>query len=192
MPDRNDIITLPNKSLSLKSKRVRTINDQVKKLVQNMIEVSIDWENSREHEVTVGLAAVQIDVLERIVVIRDDLEQRSNQNFTALINPEIISRSGKQVYELEGCLSVAGYYGRVKRYPKIQLKALGIDGKPIRIDADGFLARLLQHEVDHINGKTYINRLDENGELYSFKDDGKLELIPQEEYGGILRKLKTN
>ena len=187
---RKDIITLPHKSLRQRSKRIKSVNDSIKNLIKDMIDVSLDWEAHREHEVTVGLAAVQINRLERVIIIRDDLEQRTNKKFTALINPEINAKSGKPIYELEGCLSVAGYYGRVKRYPKITLKALDAEGKPVRINAEGFLARLLQHEVDHINGKTYIDRLDKDGELYAMKDDGKLELVSNEEYIEALKYLK--
>lgn len=189
--NRNDIITLPHKSLRQKSKKVNSVDDKIKTLIKDMTSVSLDWEDHRDHEVTVGLAAVQINRLERVIIIREDLEERSNKSFTALINPEITDKSGKPIYELEGCLSVSGYYGRIKRYPKVSLKALAIDGKPVRITAEGFLARLLQHEVDHINGKTYIDRLDQDGELYAMKDDGKLELISKEEYDKVLQSLKS-
>jgi len=191
MPTRKDIITLPHPSLRKRSRKVSKIDNNITNLAQQMIQVGIDWEDNRDHEVTVGLAAVQINMLHRIIIIRDDLDEKANRNFTALINPEIIDKSGTPVYELEGCLSVAGYYGRIKRFPQIKLRALDIDGKPTRINADGFLARLLQHEVDHINGKTYIDRLDKNGELYSMNEDGKLEVISDEDYKSVLNKLHT-
>lgn len=154
-----------------------------------MTTIGLDWEDHHTHEVTVGLAAVQINKLEKIIIIRNDFDNKSDRTFRALINPVLLKADGKKVYELEGCLSVAGFYGRVKRYSNVRIQALDEQGSVVKISATGFLARLLQHEIDHINGKTYLDRLDENGELYRMLPSGKLELLADEEAKSILSEL---
>jgi peptide deformylase len=190
MNDRNAIITLPHPSLRKKSKKVGVITKDVQNIIDNMTTIGLDWEDHHDHEVTVGLAAVQINILEKIIIIRSDFDNKTNRDFQALINPELVKTDGTPLYELEGCLSVAGYYGRVKRYPTIRIKALSESGKPVKMTAHGFLARLLQHEIDHINGRTYLDRLDENGELYRMLENGKLELLTDEEYEAVLQELQ--
>src|SRR5690606_25929575 len=112
------------------------------KLVTDMCSAAIDWENSRPHEISAALAAVQIDVLKQVIIIRSDFEDKANNDFTALINPKIIKAEGKLVEDFEGCLSVSGIYGKVPRYEKVKIKALDIDGNEVRIKAEGFLARV--------------------------------------------------
>jgi len=186
MPTKDDIIILPHKSLRLKSAKVTSFNKSIQDIVDKMTTIGLDWEVHHNHEVTIGLAAVQINILKKIVIIRNDFDNKNDKTFSVLVNPEIIKREGKPVYELEGCLSVAGYYGRLKRYPKVTVKALDEQGQPKRITGEGLLARLLQHEIDHTNGKTYIDRLDEQGELYAMNPDGKLTLVDNEEYKKVL------
>ncbi len=169
------IITLPNPHLRQKSSRVHVVSKDVKKLVDDMTSASINWEDSRPHEISAALAAVQVDRLERIIIVRSDFEHKENREFTALINPEIVKFEGQQVADYEGCLSVNGFYGMVPRYTKIRVKALDIDGNQVRFKAEGFLARVIQHEVDHTNGLLFVDhlrgktdafyRLDEKGEL---------------------------
>lgn len=191
MMDRNDIITLPHPKLNKKSAKIDAITKNTQKLVDEMTTVSLDWEDHHTHEVTVGLAAVQIGIMERVVIIRNDFDNKEDRNFQTLINPEIIKTEGSPVYQSEGCLSVAGYYGRVKRYPKITIKALDINGKSLRVTATDFLARLLQHEIDHINGKTYVDRLDSRSELYKMTESGNLQLLDDDEFSDTLKKLKS-
>ena len=154
-----------------------------------MTTVSLDWEDHRDNEVTVGLAAVQINKLTRVVIIRNDFDNKEDRTFRTLINPEIVKTEGEPEYRPEGCLSISGYYGRVKRFPKVKVKALNEHGKAIRITAHDFLARVLQHEIDHINGKTYMHRMDEGSELYKMKDDGKLELLDSDTYEKVMQEL---
>lgn len=172
---KEDIITLPNSHLRQKSVRVRAVDDSTKKLVDDMTSASIDWEDSRPHEISAALAAVQVDKLERVVIIRSDFEDKEAREFIPLINPEIIKGEGEQIEDYEGCLSVKNVYGRVKRWDKIRVKAVNLQGEEVRFRADGFLARVIQHEVDHTNGILFIDhirdkedaffRLDEQGEL---------------------------
>ncbi len=192
MADRNNIITLPNPKLNKKSIKIDVIKKGTQNLVDKMTTVSLDWEDHHAHEVTVGLAAVQIGIMDRIVIIRNDFDNKEDKKFRALINPEIVKVEGDPVYQAEGCLSVAGYYGRVKRHPKITIKALDLDGKPVRITAVDFLARLLQHEIDHINGKTYIDRLDHHSELYEMTESGNLQLLDDEQFETALHGLKSH
>ncbi len=174
---RKDIITLPNEHLRQKSKRVGLITKDVQDLCDDMIAASIDWENSRNHEVTVGLAAVQIDKLLRVVIIREDFDDFDNKNFRILVNPEITKYEGDIYTDHEGCLSIPTVYGMVPRYRKVRIKALNAQGKEIRFKAEGFLARLLQHEVDHLNGKLFIDHIKDNPEaFYRLSSDGR-ELI---------------
>lgn len=172
---KEDIITLPNPHLRQKSHKVHVITDETRALVDDMIAASLDWEDSRPHEISAALAAVQIDKLERVVIVRSDFEDKSSPDFTALINPEIVKYEGQIVADYEGCLSVSKIYGKVPRHTKIRVKALNLDGQEIRFKADGFLARVIQHEIDHTNGivfvdyiqhdKTAFYTLDEKGEL---------------------------
>ena len=170
------IITLPNPHLRQKSTRVHVITDDVKQLVSDMTDASIDWEESRPHEISAALAAVQIDRLERVVIIRSDFDDKTNQEFIPLINPEIVKGEGPMIEDYEGCLSVNGFYGKVPRYGKIRVKALDITGNEVRIKAEGFLARVLQHEIDHTNGIVFIDHIhDKRDAFYRLNDKGELD-----------------
>jgi peptide deformylase len=163
---KDDIIALPHKSLRTKSKRVGIISDEIKQLVRDMEAATIDWEQSREHEVGVALAAVQINQLYKVVVVREDYNDKTNHNFTVLINPEITKYEGKTVEDYEGCLSIKDIYGKVPRYEKVRIKALDINGKSFRVSAEGFLARIMQHEIDHTNGVVFIDHIKDNPEAF--------------------------
>lgn len=164
--DKNNIISLPNKHLRERSKKVGVITDEVKKFVEDMKAATIDWENSREHEVGVALAAVQVDRLLRIVVIRNDFDNKSDKTFTVFINPEITKYEGKIEQDFEGCLSVPDIYGKVPRYTKVRVRAQDLDGRFFRVTAEGFLARVFQHEIDHTNGIVFIDRIADDPEAY--------------------------
>lgn len=174
---KEDIITLPNHHLRERSLRVHIVTEEVKKLIENMISAAIDWESSRPHEVSAALAAVQIDQLKKIIIVRNDFDNKSNQEFTALINPEIIKCEGEITDDYEGCLSVKDIYGLVPRYNKIRVKAVDIDGNPVRFKAEGFLARVIQHEIDHTNGIVFIDHIKNMPEAF-YKLDDKGELKP--------------
>ncbi len=175
---KDNIITLPNPHLRQKSIRVGIITDQVREIAQNMIDATLSWDVSRDHEVGVALAAVQIDSLYRIVVVRNNYEDKADQSFTAFINPEITKLEGDILEDYEGCLSVPAIYGKVKRYSKVRVKALDLNGKPFRVSAEGFLARIFQHEIDHTNGIVFIDHIkDDPDAFYRLKEDGKLEKL---------------
>jgi peptide deformylase len=176
------IITLPNPHLREKSRRVHIVTDEVKKLIQNMQEATLDWEDHRPHELGVALAAVQIDELYRVVIIRNDFDNRDNRTFFALINPEIVKLEGAISYDHEGCLSVKDIYGLVPRYSRVRIRAIDINGNEIRIKADGFLARVLQHEIDHTNGTVFIDHIkDKEDAFFKLTEDGELHKVPYEQ-----------
>ncbi|USN96407.1 MAG: peptide deformylase [Candidatus Nomurabacteria bacterium] len=175
---KEDIITLPNAHLRQKSRKVHTISDNTLELVENMTSAAIDWEDSRPHEISAALAAVQIDQLERVVIVRSDFEHKDNQEFTVLINPEIVKYEGEVTMDYEGCLSVKDIYGNVPRYSKIRVRALNAKGEPVRFKADGFLARVIQHEIDHTNGIVFIDHIRDNKEaFYELDEKGELQPI---------------
>lgn len=174
---KEDIITLPHPHLRQKSARVHVITDDTKQLIDDMVSASLDWEDSRPHEISAALAAVQIDHLDRVVIIRKDFDDKDTREFTALINPEIVKFEGEKVTDFEGCLSVNGVYGRVPRWTRIRVKARDQDGHEVRFKAEGFLARVIQHEIDHTNGLLFIDHIrDQQDSFYTLDDKG--ELVP--------------
>ncbi|HJM75139.1 MAG TPA: peptide deformylase [Dehalococcoidia bacterium] len=143
------------------TKRIRKIDDAIRRLVDDMIESMVAAEG-------VGLAAPQIGVGLRVVV----LGMPDDEPF-ALINPTIARRAGERRLDAEGCLSVPGYRGAITRSERVTVKALDIDGKPIRIKAtNDLLAQALEHEVDHVNGVLYVDRLDSPDDLIKLDEQG--------------------
>jgi peptide deformylase len=191
MSDKDYIITLPNPHLREKSRRVAVITDEVREAIQKMKDATLDWEASREHEVGVALAAVQIDQPYRIIVVRDNFDDKKDHSFSVFINPEIVKLEGEIEEDYEGCLSVKDVYGRIPRNNKIRLRALNEDGQEIRVKAEGFLARVIQHEVDHLNGTLFVDHIEDNPEaFYKITEDGKLEKLPYEQVqaAGVFRQ----
>jgi len=174
---KDDIITLPNEHLRQKSEKVREIDEATLTLIKEMTDAALDWEMSRPYEISAALAAVQIDALTRIVIVRSDFEDKENNHFTALINPEIVKYEGTLVEDYEGCLSVKDIYGKVPRYTKIRVRALNVEGQEVRFKADGFLARVIQHEIDHTNGIVFIDHIKESEKAF-YRLDAKGELEP--------------
>lgn len=174
---KEDIITLPNSHLRQKSQKISVITEDIKKLVKDMTDAALDWEDSRPHEISAALAAVQIDRMERVVIIRSDFDHKETRDFTVLINPEIVKYEGTVESDYEGCLSVKSIYGRVPRYTKIRVKALDLSGNAIRFKASGFLARVIQHEIDHTNGIVFIDHIRETADAFYTLDE-KGELLP--------------
>lgn len=175
---KNNLITLPNPHLRERSKKVGFISDDIKKLIAEMEAATLDWEASREHEVGVALAAVQIDQLYRIVVVRNNFDDKSDKGFKVLINPEITKYEGELQDDYEGCLSVRNVYGKVPRYSRVRMKALDETGHEFRVTAEGFLARVLQHEIDHTNGIVFVDHIkDDTNAFYVLTEDGKLEKL---------------
>lgn len=180
---KESIITLPNAHLRQKSQRVFIVDEATHQLVDDMVSASIDWEQSRPHEISAALAAVQVDRLERVVIVRNSFDDKSDNSFTALINPEIVKYEGEIVADYEGCLSVSDIYGKVLRHSKVRVKALDTTGNEVRFKAEGFLARVIQHEIDHTNGIVFIDHIrDEVNGFYKLDKDGELEPLDYNTY----------
>lgn len=143
-----NILTLPDKRLKTIAQNVTEFDQSLEDFVENMLETMYEAPG-------IGLAATQVDVHKKIVVI--DISEDKNEPLR-LINPEITEKDGIQVYE-EGCLSVPGIYAKVKRANQIKLKAQDIKGKNIEMEADGLLAVCIQHELDHLQGIVFLDHL---------------------------------
>lgn len=146
------IRVVPDPILRQKSKRVRFIDGSVRKLIGDMLE-------TMHAAPGVGLAAPQVGIPLRVIVIG-----LPEQEDIALINPEIVRRSGERLIN-ERCLSVPGYVGEIKRAESVTAKGRDRDGKEIRIKAEELLAQALEHEIDHLNGVLYIDRLESMDKL---------------------------
>jgi len=149
----------PDLILRQKSKRVRAIDGSIKKLIGDMIE-TLHAAPGR-----VGLAAPQVGVSLRVIVIGIPEEED-----IALVNPEIVRRKGERMVT-EGCLSMPGYFGVVKRSESVRVKARDVNGKKIKIKASELLAQTLEHEIDHLNGVLFIERLESPDKLYKIEPE---------------------
>ena len=149
--------TLPDPVLRQKARRVTRFDDALQKLIDDMID-TMRAANG------VGLAANQVGVLQRVVVI----EIPEEEVVRVLINPEITRREGERVVD-EGCLSIPGYRGELTRSLKVRARALDRDGNTVRIRAEGLLAQALEHETDHINGTLYIDHLESSDKLWKLE-----------------------
>ena len=175
---RDMLITLPNPHLRQQSKRVGAITKDIHKIITDMEATVIDWEDSREHEVGVALASVQIDKLFKIIIVRNDYDNKEDRTFKVFINPSITKHEGEPVEDFEGCLSIQDIYGKVPRYPKIHVKAIDINGKPFKLSAEGFLARVLQHEIDHTKGIVFIEHIKNiSNAFFKLNLEGNLEQL---------------
>lgn len=179
---KEDIITLPNPHLRQKSTKAYP-DDTTTKLIDDMTSAALDWEDSRPHEISAALAAVQIDRLERVVIVRSDFEDKSNREFTALINPYIAKYEGDVVSDYEGCLSIKNVYGKVPRHTKIRVRGLDHMGREISFKAEGFLARVIQHEIDHTNGVVFIDHIkDDATAFFTLDEAGELQPLDYDEH----------
>ena len=143
------VLCYPDLRLHKVAKLVAQVDARIQKIVADMAETMYDAPG-------VGLAATQVDIHERIVVI--DVSDDQNE-LMVFINPEIIWASPEKKSWREGCLSVPDYYDEVERPSEIRVKALDIEGKEFELDADGLLAVCLQHELDHLQGKVFVEYL---------------------------------
>jgi peptide deformylase len=144
------ILEFPDPRLRTRAQPVEQVDGALRKLIDDMFETMYAAPG-------IGLAATQVNVHKRVLVI--DISESRNERL-ALINPEILSREGVEETE-EGCLSVPGVYDKVKRADRIRVRALNREGKQIEFDADGLLAVCIQHEIDHLDGKLFVDYLSE-------------------------------
>lgn len=155
-----DIVTFPDPFLRLKAKPVKKFDKELQSLIDSMFE-------TMRNEPGVGLAAPQIGESLQLVVIEyaeepeDEDEPAPKPKRYVLVNPEIVERSEEMVEAMEGCLSIPGLIGQVERHEAITVKALTRHGKPQKVKADGWMARIIQHELDHLDGVLYTDRASE-------------------------------
>jgi peptide deformylase len=147
------LTTIGDAVLHQKAKRVRKIDGSIQKLIDDMIDTMHDIGGAA------GLAAPQVGVPLQVIVV-----EMPDEEPVAIINPEIVKSVGEHEVG-EGCLSLPGYKGTLKRFEKVTVKGRDRHGKEIRIKADGLLAHALQHEIDHINGVVYVDRLESTDDL---------------------------
>lgn len=142
------ILHYPDPRLRRKALAVETVDDEIRAIIDDMAETMYDAPG-------IGLAAPQIDVSKRILII--DISETRN-DLCVFINPELLNQVGEQTLE-EGCLSVPGVYDEVTRAEKITARALDREGKPFELAVDGLLAACVQHEIDHLDGKLFVDYL---------------------------------
>lgn len=172
-----NIIVTPDPRLRQKSTKVKYDDEEVRKIVNEMIENSLEWEKEHEFEISAALAAPQLGYNRRIIIVRDDMDDKEHGTFIPLLNPEVIKTEGKIVSDYEGCLSVPNFYGKVPRPSKARIKAQTIDGQEVRIKADGFLARTLLHEIDHLDGILFVDHIKDKKDAF-YRLDNKGDLVP--------------
>ena len=148
-----DIVTVPNKVLRGKAKAIKKVDQDTKTLIDNMVETMREAPG-------VGLAAPQVGILSRVIVVEwgDDEEDESKKKLYTLVNPEIVKKSKETVLGVEGCLSIPKFVGEVERSEKVTVKGFNRNGQPVKINATGWLARIFQHEIDHLEGILFTDR----------------------------------
>lgn len=162
------VLQYPDPLLRNKAFPVQDVNASTQKIVEDMFETMYEQRG-------VGLAAIQVNILQRIIVM--DMSEEQNQPI-CLINPEIVRSEGVQ-YEFEGCLSFPGVFDKVERAQKIHVKALNKDGALFELDADGILSICIQHEMDHLEGILFVDHL---SRLKQERARKKLEKMRRREY----------
>jgi peptide deformylase len=155
------IRTLPDPVLRQRAKRVNKIDDSIQKLIDDMID-TLHADPNRA-----GLAAPQVGVLLRIAVIKVP-----EHELITMINPEIVKKEGERIVQ-EGCLSVPGYFGEIKRAVTVKVKAQNRYGKEFRLKAQGLLAQALEQEIEHLDGILYIDHLDNQEKLFEIIKEGE-------------------
>jgi peptide deformylase len=144
-----NILCYPDPRLHKVAQPVAEVDDRIRQLVDDMLETMYDADG-------VGLAATQVDVHERVIVI-DTSEERNEPR--VLINPELVFKSDEMMLGDEGCLSVPQIYDKVERHAKVRVRSLNKDGQAYEFDAEGLLSKCVQHEMDHLMGKVFVEYL---------------------------------
>jgi peptide deformylase len=145
------IVTFPDDFLRKPTADVKEIDGKLQNLIDQMA-------NTMYQAPGVGLAAIQVRVNQSVLVY-DVTPKEDGRQLNTLINPRIVEQEGEILSENEGCLSVPDFRADVKRAHRVLVEAFDRDGKPLRLEAEGFLAIVLQHEIDHLNGKLFIDRI---------------------------------
>jgi peptide deformylase len=169
-----EIITIGHPTLRQKARKVTRFGPELKKLVDDMTE-------TMRKAPGVGLAAPQVNVSERVIVVElpADEEEGIPAEFYAFVNPEIIKTSHDVEDGQEGCLSIPGYVGEVPRHTMVVVRGLDARGKPQRVRAKNYLARILQHEIDHLDGVLFIDRMEDPSKIHKVTAEEAAEPTPE-------------
>ncbi|MBK1703121.1 peptide deformylase [Halochromatium glycolicum] len=143
-----DILTFPDARLRRTAEPVEQVDDSIRQLIDDMLETMYAAPG-------IGLAAIQVNVPKRVIVI--DISEDHSEPL-CLVNPEILMRTGEEEMD-EGCLSVPGFFETVKRADRIRVRALNRDGEPFELETDGLLAVCIQHEIDHLDGRLFVDHI---------------------------------
>jgi peptide deformylase len=178
-----EVLQFPDKRLRRVSLPIAQVTDEIRALARDMCEVMYD-------EPGIGLAAPQVGEPVRLIVVDTEwTEEGRERNALILVNPEILDRSGRITWN-EGCLSVPDFQAEVERAERVTLRATDLDGKEIRIDAEGLRAVCFQHEIDHLDGVLFIDRISRlKRELYTRKRQKQVRRELEEESGGAATPL---
>ncbi len=146
-----EILTYPDKFLMEPTRPVENIDEIIQKLIADMADTMYEAPG-------VGLAAIQVGS-DKQVLVYDDKPEENDHRYGVIINPRVVESDGQVISENEGCLSVPDFRSDVKRAARILVEGVDREGKPLRVEAEGFLAIVLQHEIDHLNGTLFIERI---------------------------------
>jgi len=162
-----EVLTYPDKFLRQPTKAVENIDGRIQKLIDNMAETMYDAPGA-------GLAAIQVG-FDKSIIVFDSLPGETEKSLQVLLNPRILKRDGEIISENEGCLSVPDFRSDVKRSSLVLVEGIDREGNPVKIEAEGYLSIVLQHEIDHLNGILFINRISSlKRELYKRRIKKKL------------------
>lgn len=165
-----EIVLEGDPRLRQKATKIRQVDQSLRKLAQDMHETMLDAPG-------VGLAAPQVGVSRRLIVVHvpKGYEHEDDPEVTlSLVNPEIVKAQGREI-GLEGCLSIPGWVGEVPRFDAITVKAMDLDNRDVRIKAQGYTARVLQHEIDHLDGILFVDRVEDKSTLRPVPEDEELD-----------------
>ncbi len=165
-----DIVLEGDPRLRQKAHRIRTVDDSVRRLAADMHETMLDAPG-------VGLAAPQVGIALRLIVVHVPEEyecEGSPATTLTLVNPEIVKSQGR-VLGYEGCLSIPGWTGEVPRADRITVKATGLDNRPLKIKHEGWVARVLQHEIDHLDGVLFLDRVEDRTTIQEVPESEEIE-----------------
>lgn len=162
-----EVLTYPNRFLGRPTKPVENIDGKIQKIIDNMAETMYNAPGA-------GLAAIQVG-FDKSIIVFDTLPGETEKSLHVLLNPEILERDGEIISENEGCLSVPDFRSDVKRSSIVLVEGIDREGNPVKIEGEGYLSIVLQHEIDHLNGILFINRISSlKRELYKRRIKKKL------------------
>jgi peptide deformylase len=162
-----EVLTYPNRFLGRPTKPVENIDGKLQKIIDNMAETMYNAPGA-------GLAAIQVG-FDKSIIVFDTLPGETEKSLHVLLNPEILERDGEIISENEGCLSVPDFRSDVKRSSIVLVEGIDREGNPVKIEVEGYLSIVLQHEIDHLNGILFINRISSlKRELYKRRIKKKL------------------